>query len=171
MAEPPTIVALLGGGRGVSAFNDIIATKDQDLQDIIQKLAIFRQHLYHDREGLLVLEAPASLRVEEAGFGYENRLGVKDRGLEEITEGVMAVGMGLYWKAIDAELVISGGKSEGVLGVVANRDGLIEFVDKCIKKRGVRSSGNGGVDNSEGNCTTVVSEDFEAHRETRFGLP
>ena len=42
---------------------------------------------------------------------------------------------------------------------------------KSIKKGGVGSSRDGGVDYSEGDCTIVVDKDFEADREARVGFP
>ena len=51
---------------------------------------------------------------------------------------------------------------KGQPGIVANLEGLIGLVGQCIKKEGVRSSRNGGVDNGEGDCTIVVNEDLEA---------
>ena len=42
---------------------------------------------------------------------------------------------------------------------------------KGIKKGGIGSSRDGGVDNCEGDTTIVVDKDFEADRETRIGFP
>ena len=55
--------------------------------------------------------------------------------------------------------------------VVGDREGLVELVGKSIEKAGPGGSGNGGVDNSEGNRTIVIDEDFEAEREARVGFP
>ena len=45
---------------------------------------------------------------------------MKDRGLEEIEQVSINIGVGLDRKVMDGELQISGGKSEGEPGVVAN---------------------------------------------------
>ena len=50
-------------------------------------------------------------------------------------------------------------------GEVADREGLIELVGECIKKGGVGGSRDGGVDNSEGDRTIVIDQDFGAVRE------
>ena len=50
---------------------------------------------------------------------------------------------------MDGELQISRGKSEVEHGIVANWEGLVELLGQCIKKEGVRSSRNGGVDDGE----------------------
>ena len=42
---------------------------------------------------------------------------------------------------------------------------------ESIKKGGVGSSRDGGVDNSEGDRTTVVDKDFEADREAKISFP
>ena len=42
---------------------------------------------------------------------------------------------------------------------------------KSIKKGGVGSSRDGGVDNSEGDRAIVVDEDFETDREARISFP
>ena len=117
------------------------------------------------------MEARTPVGVEELWLIYEDRLGVKDTGLEEITQFVIMVGMGLDGKAKDGQLQISGGKSEGEPGVVANREGLVEFVDEGVKEGGVGGSGNGGVDNGEGDCTVGVDKNFKSNSKTRIGFP
>ena len=62
------------------------------------------------------------------------------------------------------------GKSDGEPGIVAHWKGLIEFVDKSIKKRGIGSNRKGGVDNGEGNCTVIIGKDFEADGEARISF-
>ena len=42
---------------------------------------------------------------------------------------------------------------------------------KSIKKGGVGSSREGGVNNSEGDRTIVVDKDLEADMEARIGFP
>ena len=72
---------------------------------------------------------------------------------------------------MDGELLISRGKSEGHPGVIADREGLIELVGKSIEEGGVGSSRDGGVNNSEGDCTIVVDKEFETDREAGISLP
>ena len=69
--------------------------------------------------------------------------------MEEVTQVGIAIGMCLDGKAMDGELHIGGGKSEGEPGIVANWEGLVELVGQCIEKGGIRSSRNGGVDDGE----------------------
>ena len=60
---------------------------------------------------------------------------------------------------------------EGHPGVVADWEGLIELVGESIRKRGVGSSWDGGVNNREVDRTIVVDKDFEADREARISFP
>ena len=117
------------------------------------------------------METGGPIENEEAGFGGEDRLGIKNRGLEEVTQGSVSLRMSLDRQAMDGELKISRGKSEGHPWVVADREGLIELVGKGIEKGGVGSSRDGGVDSSEGDCTIVVDKDFEADMEAGIGFP
>ena len=66
--------------------------------------------------------------VVEAGLSNKNSLGIKNRGLENITEGDIIFRIGLDRELMNGELKISRGKPEGEPGVVANREGLIEFL-------------------------------------------
>ena len=84
MTKPPTVVALLGGGRRVGSFSDKVGTKDWDLGDVGQGLHVIGRYLHHDRKGCLVVEVGSPVGVEEAGRGDENGLGVEDRGLEKM---------------------------------------------------------------------------------------
>ena len=95
MAKPATIVALLGGGGRVGSLTGLAATEDRNFRDLSQKIPIFRRHLYEHSEGLFVVVVRAAVRVEEAGIGYEERPGIDDRGLEEITQVCIVVGIGL----------------------------------------------------------------------------
>ena len=117
------------------------------------------------------METGGPIWIEEAGFGDEDGLGVNNRGLEEGKQGSVSLRMSLDGQAMDGELKISGGKSEGHPGVVADREGLIELVGKSIEKGGVGSSRDGGVDNSEGDRTIIVDKDFKADREARISFP
>ena len=49
-------------------------------------------------------EAGFPVGVEEASLGYENGLGVKDRGLEKITQGSVIIRVGLDREAMNGEL-------------------------------------------------------------------
>ena len=50
------------------------------------------------------MEAGGSIRVEEAGFGNENRLRVEYRGLKEVTQDGVVLGVSLDGKAMDGKL-------------------------------------------------------------------
>ena len=50
------------------------------------------------------METGGPVRIEEAGFGDEDRLRVKNRGLEEVTQGGVGLRMGLDGLAMDGEL-------------------------------------------------------------------
>ena len=117
------------------------------------------------------METGGPVWIEEAGFGDEDRLRVKNRGLEEVTQGSVSLRKSLDRQAMDGELKISRGKSEGHPRIVADREGLIELVGKSIKKGGVGGSRDGGVDNSEGDHTIVVDKNFEADREAGISFP
>ena len=117
------------------------------------------------------METGGLIWIEEAGFRDEDRLRIKNRGLEEVTQGSVSLRMSLDGQAMEGELQISRGKSEGHLGVIADREGLIELVGKSIKKGGVGSSRDGGVDNSEGDRTIVVDKDFKADGEAGISFP
>ena len=47
---------------------------------------------------------------------------------------------------------------------------MVELVGESIKKGGVGSSRDRGIDNCEGDRTIVVDKDFEADREARIGF-
>ena len=117
------------------------------------------------------MEAGGSVWVEEAGFRDEDRLGVKNGGLKEVAQSSVGLRVSLDRQAMDGKLQICRGKSEGHPGVVADQEGLIELVGESIKKEGVGSSRDGGVDNGEGDCTIVVDKDFEADREAGISFP
>ena len=95
---------------------------------------------------------------------------MKDRGLEKVTQVGIAIGIGLDGNALDGELQIRGGKSEGESGIVAIWEGLVELVGQCIEKGGVRSRTNGGVDEAERDSTVVVNKNLKANWETRIGF-
>ena len=65
---------------------------------------MFRRDLNHDREGFLIMETGGPVWIEEAGFGDEDRLRVKNRGLEEVTQGSVSLRMSLDGQAMDGEL-------------------------------------------------------------------
>ena len=117
------------------------------------------------------MEVGGSIKVQEVVFGHKNRLQVKYRGLEDVTQAGVVFGVRLDGWAMDGKMYISRGKSEGQPGVVADREGLIELVGKSIKEGGVGSSRAGGVDNCEGDRTIVIDKDFEADREARISFP
>ena len=73
-------------------------------------------------------------------------MGIKESGLEENTQVGIVIGMGLNGEAMDGELKISMGQTEGKRGIVANWEELVEFVGECVEERGVGSSGNRAVD-------------------------
>ena len=50
------------------------------------------------------MEAGGPIWIKEAGFGDEDGLGIKDRGLEEVTQGSDCLWMGLDGQAMDGEL-------------------------------------------------------------------
>ena len=117
------------------------------------------------------MEAGGSIRVEGVYFGDKNRLRVKYGGREEVTQDSVVFGVSLDGEAMDGQLQVSRGKSEGQPGVGADQEELIEVVGKSIKKVGVGSSRDGGVDDSERDCAIVVDKDFEAYREARISFP
>ena len=55
------------------------------------------------------MEAGGSICIEEAGFGDEDRLSVKNGGLKEVTPGSVSLRVSLDGEAIDGELLISRG--------------------------------------------------------------
>ena len=87
------------------------------------------------------METGRSVSVVEAGFGNKNRLRVKYGGLEEVRQDSVIFGVSLDGETMEGELQISGGKSEGHPGVVADGEGLIELVGESIKEGGVGSGG------------------------------
>ena len=50
------------------------------------------------------METGGPIWIEEAGFGDEDRLGIKNRGLEEVTQGIVSLRMSLEGQAMDGEL-------------------------------------------------------------------
>ena len=104
MAESPAVIALLGGGRRVGSLDNIVATKDRDSGEVGWELPIFRRDLNHDREGILVVEAGGSVRIEEAGFGNKNKLRVKYGGLKEVTPDCVVFRVSLDGEAMDGKL-------------------------------------------------------------------
>ena len=112
-----------------------------------------------------------SIQVEEAGFGNKTGLRIEYGGLEEVTKGSVVFRVSLDGETVDGELYISRGKSEGQPGIIARLEGLIELVDKSIKKGGIGSSRNEGVDNGEGDRKIVFNKDFEVDSEARVSIP
>ena len=111
------------------------------------------------------------VRVEKADLWYQDGLCIKDRGWEEITQLGIGIRMGLDGKAMDGEWQIRGGKSAGEPGIVGNWEWLIKLVGQCIKKEGVRSSRNGGVNDGERAPTVVVNENLIANKKARIDFP
>ena len=52
----------------------------------------------------MVAEARGSIWIEDAGFGDENRLRVKNRRLKEVTQGTVCLRVSLDGQAMDGEL-------------------------------------------------------------------
>ena len=104
MAESPAVIALLRGGRGVGSLDNIVATEDRDSGEVGKGFPIFRRDLNHDREGFVIMETGGQIWIEEAGFGDEDRLGIKNRGLEEVTQGSVNLKMSLDGQAMNGEL-------------------------------------------------------------------
>ena len=50
------------------------------------------------------MEARGSIRIEEAGFGNEDRLRVKYRRLKEVTQDGIVFGVSLDGEAVDGKL-------------------------------------------------------------------
>ena len=117
------------------------------------------------------MEVGGSIRVEEAGFGNENRQRVEYRGQKEVTQDGVVFGVSLDREAMEGKLWISGGESEGHPGVVADREELIELVGESIEEGGVGGSRDGGVDNSEGDRTMFIDKSFEADGEAGISFP
>ena len=104
MGESPAVIALLGGGRRVGSLDNIVATEDRDSGEVGSGFPVYRRDLNHDREGFLIMEMGGPVWIKEAGFGDEDRLRVKNRGLEEVTQGSVSLRMSLHGKAMDGEL-------------------------------------------------------------------
>ena len=104
MAESPAVIALLGGGRRVGSLDNIIATKDRDSGEVGKGCPVFPMDLNYDREGFLIMATGGPVWIEEAGFRDEDRLRVKNRGLEEVTQGSVSLRMSLDGQAMDGEL-------------------------------------------------------------------
>ena len=104
MAKSPAVIALLRGGRRVGSLDNIVATEDRDSGEVGKGFPIFRRDLNHDREGFLIVETGGPIWIEEASFGDEDRLGIKNRGLEEVTQGNVNLRMSLDGQAMDGEL-------------------------------------------------------------------
>ena len=62
---------------------------------------------------------------------------------------------------MNGELEVGGGEAEGLPGVVGDGEGLIEAGGKSLKKGGVGCSGDGGVDNGEGDGAFTVDKGLE----------
>ena len=50
------------------------------------------------------MEVRGTIRIEEEGFGDEDRLRVKYRRLEELTQDGVVFGVSLYGEAVDGKL-------------------------------------------------------------------
>ena len=48
VTEPPTVIALRRGGRGIGSLDNDVATKDWNLGEVGQGLPIIGQYLHHD---------------------------------------------------------------------------------------------------------------------------
>ena len=48
VTKPPTIIALLGGGRRIGSLNGEVANKDRNPREVGQDLTLTGRHLHHD---------------------------------------------------------------------------------------------------------------------------
>ena len=62
---------------------------------------------------------------------------------------------------MNGELEVGGGESEGLPGVVGDGEGQIEAGGESLKKGGIGSGGDGGVDNGEGDGAFTVDKGLE----------
>ena len=81
-----------------------MATKDRNSGKVGQGHSVFSGDRHHNHEGFLVAEAEVLVRVEEAGLGDENGLGIKDSGLKEISQARIIFGMSLAREPMNGQL-------------------------------------------------------------------
>ena len=147
MAKLPAVAALCERGGGIGAFDNTILAVKQGKGGVCHPPTMFSGDLHHHRAGTLSDRTRLAVPVEVAGsFDYE-ALGVVDRSREGGGKEGVVIRYGIKRDAMNGELEVSGGESEGLPGVVGDGEGLVEAGGESLKKGGIGGGGDGGVDN------------------------
>ena len=161
MAKLPAVAAQCERGGGVGAFDNRVLAVEQGEGGVCRSPTMFSGNLHHHRAGTLSDRTRLAVRVEVAGsFDYEAFGVVDGSGGGGGEEGVV-IRHGFKGEAVNGELEVGGGESEGLPGVVGDGEGLIQAGGECLKKGGIGSGGDGGVDNGEGDGALTVDKGLE----------
>ena len=170
VAKLPAIAALCERGGGVGAFDNTVLAIEEGEGGICHSPTMFGGDLHYHRAGTFTDRTRLAVGVEVAGsFDYE-AFGVVDGSGEGGGEEGVVIRHGVKREAVNGELEVGGGKSEGLPGIVGNGEGLVEAGGESLKKGGVGSGGNGGVDNGEGDGALTVDKGLERNRKLGVGL-
>ena len=161
MAKLPAVAALCERGGGIGVFDNTVLAVEQGKGGVCHPPTMFSGDLHHHRAGTLSDRTRLAVRVEVAGpFDYE-ALGVVDGSGEGGGEEGVVIRHGIKREAVNGELEVGGGESEGLPGIVGDGEGLVEAGGEGLKKGGVGSGGDGGVDNGEGDGVFTVDKGLQ----------
>ena len=161
MAKLPAVAALCERGGVIGTFDNTVLAVEQGKGGVCHPPTMFSGDLHHHRAGTLSDRTRLAVRIEVAGSFYYEALGVVDGGGEGGGEEGVVIRHGIEREAVNGELEVSGGESEGLPGVVSNREGLIEAGGESLKKGGIGGGRDGGVDNGESDGAFTVDKELE----------
>ena len=161
MAKLPAGAALSERGGGIGAFDNTVLAVEQGKGGVCPPPTMFSGDLHHHRAGTPSDRTRLAVRVEVAGSLNYEALGVVDGSGEGGGEEGVVIRHGIKREAVNGELEVGGGQSEGLPGVVGDGEGLIEAGGESLKKGGIGGGGDGGVDNGEGDGAFTVDKGLE----------
>ena len=161
MAKLPAVAALCERGGVIGALDNTVLAVEEGKGGVCHAPTMFGGDLHHHGPGTLSDRTRLAVRVEVAGtFDYE-ALGVVDGSGEGGVEEGVVVRDGIEREAVNGELEVSGGKAEGLPGVVGDGEGLIEAGGEGLKKGGIGGGGDTCVDNGEGDGALGIDKGLE----------
>ena len=161
VAKLPAVAALCERGGGIGTFDNTVLAVEQGEGGVCHPPSMFSGDLHHHRAGTLSDCTRLAVQVEVAGsFDYE-AFGVDDGGGEGGGEEGVVIRHGIKREAVNGELEVGGCESEGLPVVVGDGEGLIEAGGESLKKGGIGSGGDGGVDNGKGDGAFTVDKRLE----------
>ena len=161
MAKLPAVAALCERGGGIGTFDNTVLAIEQSEGGVCHPPTMCSSDLHQHRTGTLSDRTRLAVRVEVAGsFDYE-AFGVVDGSGEGGGEEGVVIRLGIKREAMNGELEVGGGESEGLPGVVGDGEGLIEAGGESLKKGRIGSGKDGGFNNRECNGVFTIDKGLE----------